>query len=97
NPFLLRAVDPLDRRMRANPTMQRMMERRAGDLARLEPPADDGSLRGHAILCGFGRVGRLIGPALDRRGFRYVVVTLQRQEVEALRAKGITALYGDAS
>ncbi|HEY8169734.1 MAG TPA: cation:proton antiporter, partial [Candidatus Limnocylindria bacterium] len=97
NPFLLRTVDPLDRRMRANATMQRLMERRAGDLARLEPPADDGSLRGHAILCGFGRVGRLIGPALDRRGFRYVVVTLQRQEVEALRAKGITALYGDAS
>jgi monovalent cation:H+ antiporter-2, CPA2 family len=97
NPFLLRAVEPLDIRLRASPTMRRIMERRAGDLARLEPPPDDMALRGHAILCGYGRVGRLIGPALERRGFRYIVVTLQRQEVEQLRARGIAAVYGDAS
>ena len=39
----------------------------------------------------------MVGPALDRRGFTYVVVTLQRHEVEQLRARGIPAIYGDAS
>ena len=38
----------------------------------------------------------MIGPALERRGFRYVVVTLQRDEVDALRRRGIPAIYGDA-
>ncbi len=97
NPFLLRAVEPLDQRLRANRTIQRLMDRRAGDLGRLESPPDDETLRGHAILCGYGRVGRMIGPALERRGFRYVVITLQRQEVEQLRARGIHAVFGDAS
>jgi K+:H+ antiporter len=97
NPFLFRVVDPLDRRLRALPVLTRWLERRAGHLAVLEPADGEAPLRGHAILCGFGRVGRLIGPALDRRGFRYVVITLQRREVDQLRARGIAAIYGDAS
>jgi CPA2 family monovalent cation:H+ antiporter-2 len=97
NPFLFRVVDPLDRRLRALPVLTRWLERQAGSLAVLEPIEDETPLRGHAILCGFGRVGRLIGPALDRRGFRYVVLTLQRREVEQLRSRGIAAIYGDAS
>ena len=35
--------------------------------------------------------------ALDRRGFTYVVISEQRAEVEALRARGIQALFGEAS
>ena len=97
NPFLFRVVDPLDRRLRALPVLTRWLERQAGSLAVLEATEDETPLRGHAILCGFGRVGRLIGPALDRRGFRYVVLTLQRREVEQLRSRGIAAIYGDAS
>ena len=77
--------------------MTRVMERRAGDLAFLDPARDDGSLRLHAILCGYGQVGRMIGRAMERRGFKYVVITQQRGEVERLRARGVDALYGDAS
>ena len=54
-------------------------------------------LHQHAIVCGYGRVGRMIGPALERRGFRYVVVTQQRDEIDRLRARGIPAIYGDAA
>jgi CPA2 family monovalent cation:H+ antiporter-2 len=97
NPLLFHWVDPLDRRLRTNPTMTRLLERRAGDLAFLDPARDDGSLRLHAILCGYGQVGRMIGRALERRGFTYVVITQQRGEVERLRANGVDALYGDAS
>jgi CPA2 family monovalent cation:H+ antiporter-2 len=72
------------------------MERRAGESARLAP-AERETLRQHAIICGYGRVGRLIGPALERRGFRYVVITQQRDEVDRLRGQGVTAVYGDAA
>ncbi len=97
NPFLFDAITPLEARLRDVGLFVRLAERRAGALAHLTPGPDETDLRGHAVLCGFGRVGRMIGPALDRRGFKYVVITLQRQEVELLRARGIPAMYGDAS
>jgi monovalent cation:H+ antiporter-2, CPA2 family len=96
NPFLFDAINPLESRLRDNGVLNRIVGWRAGDLAVLQP-AEDAALRGHAILSGFGRVGRMIGPALERRGFTYVVITLQRQEVDQLRARGIPAIYGDAS
>jgi CPA2 family monovalent cation:H+ antiporter-2 len=96
NPFLFRAVDPLEARLRGNATLAGLTARRAGVLGTLDEPSRE-ALRQHAILCGYGRVGRLIGPALERRGFRYVVITQQREEVDALRRRGMTALYGDAA
>jgi K+:H+ antiporter len=96
NPLLFAVIPPLETRLRRNALVVRLMDRRAGDLARLS--ADHSStLSLHAILCGYGRVGRLIGPALERRGFRYVVITQQRGEVDGLRVRGIPAIYGDGS
>ena len=97
NPLLFHFVDPLEKRLRTNPLMTSLLEWRASDLAHLEPTTDDAPLRLHAILCGYGQVGRLVARALDRRGFTYVVITQQRAEVEALRARGIEALFGEAS
>jgi CPA2 family monovalent cation:H+ antiporter-2 len=54
-------------------------------------------VRNHALICGYGRVGRLITSALDRRGFPYLVITDDRREVDRLRAAGVPALYGDAA
>ena len=39
----------------------------------------------------------MLGSALERRGFRYVVITQDRKEVERARGRGIVALYGDAA
>ena len=58
---------------------------------------DETPLRLHAVLCGYGQVGRLVARALERRGFTYVVISQQRAEVEALRARGVAALLGEAS
>mgnify|MGYP006206303359 CR=1 FL=1 len=52
-------------------------------------------MSGHAVICGWGRVGRTVARALDDRGFGYVVVEEHRRTVEALRARGIKAIYGD--
>jgi CPA2 family monovalent cation:H+ antiporter-2 len=96
NPFLFRPVPGLEQWLRGSAVIAALTARRAGDLARL-PPEERDSLRLHAIICGYGRVGRLIGPALARRGFRYVVITQQRDEVDRLRSEGIPAIYGDAA
>jgi len=97
NPLLFRLVDPLETRLRSNQSMIRLLEWRAGDLAHLAPSDDGAPLRLHAILCGYGQVGRLVARALDRRGFSYVVISQQRTEVESLRTRGIPALFGEAS
>ena len=96
NPFLFRMIDPLERRVREIGVLDALTRRRAGALADLEAAARE-TLRQHAVICGYGRVGRLIGPALERRGFRYAVITQDRDEVDALRRRGQIALYGDAA
>jgi monovalent cation:H+ antiporter-2, CPA2 family len=96
NPFLFGLIPAFEAWLRDSRVMTGLMDRRAGDLARLRPEERE-TLRLHAIICGYGRVGRLIGPALERRGFRYVVITQQRNEVDRLRASGVTAFYGDAA
>ena len=96
NPFLLGLIPALETRLRDSRVMTALTDRRSGDLARLRPEERE-TLRLHAIICGYGRVGRLIGPAFERRGFRYVVITQQRNEVDRLRATGVTAIYGDAA
>ena len=95
NPLLFALIPALERRLRDNPAVSALLARRIGDLARI-PPDEAATLRLHAIVCGYGRVGRLLGPAFERRGFRYVVITQQRDEVDRLRAQGVTAIYGDA-
>ena len=96
NPLVLRAVEPLEGRLRATPAVADLLRRRAGTLGTIDATTQEG-LRLHAIVCGYGRVGRMIGPALERRGFRYVVITQQRDEVDRLRARGIPAIFGDAA
>jgi monovalent cation:H+ antiporter-2, CPA2 family len=96
NPFVFRSIDGLEVRLRRSAALARITERRVGELATLDAETRAG-LRLHAVLCGYGRVGRMIGPALERRGFRYVVITLQRDEIDRLRRRGIPAIFGDAS
>ncbi|MGP1674297.1 MAG: cation:proton antiporter [Candidatus Limnocylindrales bacterium] len=96
NPFLFRSIERLEQRLRDRPWLVRFARRRAGALATLDV-AERETLRQHAIICGYGRVGQMLGPALERRGFRYVVITQQRDEVDRLRARGMPAIYGDAS
>ncbi|GIW04129.1 MAG: sodium/hydrogen exchanger [Thermomicrobiales bacterium] len=50
----------------------------------------------HVVICGYGRVGRELGEALSRRGFRYTVIELNPAIVRDLRALGVEAYYGDA-
>lgn len=96
NPVLFALIEPLDRRLRGQPLLVAINRRRIGGLATIGDE-QRAALVNHAIICGYGRVGRLIGPALERRGFRYAVITQQRDEVDRLRSAGVIAIYGDAA
>src|SRR5262245_43815790 len=102
-PFLFRLIDPIEARLADSRVMGHWLRIRAADLATLpgagaatprggtaahagEP--DGRPLRLHAILCGYGRVGAMVGRALERRGFTFVVISTQRHEIEQLRARG---------
>jgi monovalent cation:H+ antiporter-2, CPA2 family len=63
------------------------------------PPGtqDAPALRGHAVVCGCGRVGRELVLELAARGVPCLVVEHNPQRVERLREDGLPVIYGDAS
>src|SRR5207247_9819556 len=70
-------------------------ERAAGASARMQREVA-ATLRHHAVVCGHGQVGSLVTRALQRRNMECLVIEQDRRIVEALRAAGTLALYGDA-
>lgn len=52
---------------------------------------------GHAIIIGYGRVGRTIGDALSRVGKPFIAIEQDRRTVEAMRTLGVATVYGDAT
>ena len=93
NPLAFALVDPAERWLKARPALHQMLDRGGGRLARPEPAHEP--MHGHAVICGWGRVGRMVGRALETRGFGYVVIEEHRPTVESLRERGVQALYGD--
>jgi CPA2 family monovalent cation:H+ antiporter-2 len=58
---------------------------------------DDEPRSGHAVICGFGRVGSAVGEALQTFGIRYVVIERDPDVAADLRGRGIPCLFGDAA
>lgn len=52
---------------------------------------------GHAILCGFGPIGRSLGEALDRQSMPYTVLELNARTVSRLEERGHPVFYGDGA
>ncbi len=51
----------------------------------------------HAVICGYGAVGRRIAEVLEKQKFSYMVIELDPLIISKLRAQGIPCIYGDAS
>jgi CPA2 family monovalent cation:H+ antiporter-2 len=49
----------------------------------------------HVVLCGFGRVGSLVGTALEAFSIPYLVIEFDPDIVKALRSRDVPAIYGD--
>jgi CPA2 family monovalent cation:H+ antiporter-2 len=59
-------------------------------------PVPDPARSGHAIICGYGRVGRVVGQVLGRR-FSVVAVEEDPRVVVRLREQGVPAIHGNAA
>ncbi len=89
-PTVMNAVTPLSRRLER-------LERR--DLTQPAPGEAGGvvaGLEGHAIICGYGRVGRVVAMALRERERQIAVIDLDPQSIVLLREEGIPAFLGTA-
>jgi CPA2 family monovalent cation:H+ antiporter-2 len=90
SPSLYRLAGPasrwLERRLPASALAKRLTRAAEGE------PAP----RRHAVICGYGRVGRVIGAALRRRNLPFVVIEHDIQLVRRLRERGVPALLGNA-
>jgi CPA2 family monovalent cation:H+ antiporter-2 len=91
NPLIFNTIGAVARRLGETPG--------AGTAsARVDPAAAGAAARtGHAVLVGHGRVGGRIGEALLSAGVPQVVVEEDHAAVEALRRRGIDAIYGNAA
>jgi monovalent cation:H+ antiporter-2, CPA2 family len=92
NPALLRITVPLSRVLEWVPAVAGPNEA-IDDLEQIE--IDAVRLRNHTIIAGYGRAGRELSRALQRRGLRFIVIDLDATAVRALRERGIPAIYGD--
>jgi len=48
------------------------------------------------VLCGYGRVGAVLGDVLSRHEFPYTVIEINPVTIRELRLRGVEAWYGDA-
>jgi CPA2 family monovalent cation:H+ antiporter-2 len=61
----------------------------------LAKPDEDLPIKNHIVLCGYGRVGRYIGRALQMADIPFLVVDYNATTVTELKSKGIAVVYGD--
>jgi CPA2 family monovalent cation:H+ antiporter-2 len=97
NPFFFNTVAPIDRWFKKRPKLLQFLERpkKGRDLGISPPTPSD--LRDHVVMIGYGRVGAVVGEALESHRIRYCVVEIDRNVVEDLRKRGIHAVFGDAA
>ncbi len=97
NPLLFATIEPLQRWIRKRSALARRLEEPVDPLAALPTTTDAKYLSGHAVLVGYGRVGKRIVQQLTASGIPVVVAEQNRERVEQLRAEGFAAVSGDAS
>jgi CPA2 family monovalent cation:H+ antiporter-2 len=54
-------------------------------------------MHNHIVICGFGRIGSLVGTALESFSLPYAVVENDPDIVRALRARRVPCMYGNAA
>ena len=78
------------------PAVERLDRRLNRTVEDSSPPIDEAvGNRRIAVILGYGRVGRLVATALQRRGFAFVVVDETAHAVRAAREAGTTAIRGN--
>jgi CPA2 family monovalent cation:H+ antiporter-2 len=92
----------------ANPTLFAIVDRynarqAAAHLPEVPPasgasePPEPTALRDHAIIVGYGRVGRLVSEALDTAGVPQVVIEMREKAIAEPRAGELEVIVGNAA
>lgn len=97
NPLVFRTIDPLTSWLGTAAWFTRATEHPRDLLTELPQTVDPATLQNHIVIIGYGRVGRVIGPELERYGAPYLIVEQNREYVQELRQQGLPAIYGDAA
>jgi monovalent cation:H+ antiporter-2, CPA2 family len=97
NPFAFGMIAPMTRWLDRNPRVTALLERRNRRPAPAPAGAQAVGLRNHAVIVGYGRVGSVVGHALEAQGLRFAVVETHQRIVEELRSQERVVIQGDAS
>lgn len=101
NPLLVRALPFVERWLAGRPWLWKLLNGRAERKAQAARAAvETGELTsrgGHAVIAGYGPVGRSVHQALKDAGLPTVVIEMNADTVGALRAAGQHAIFGDAT
>jgi CPA2 family monovalent cation:H+ antiporter-2 len=90
-------IKPMTRWLDRHPRVLALLERRNRRRAPPAAGAQAAGLRNHAVIVGYGRVGSVVGHALEAQGLRFAVIETHQRIVEDLRTRDIVAIQGDAS
>ncbi len=61
-----------------------------------EPESRPHAMRGHAIVCGLGRVGTLVAQVLNEHHVPFIAIDLDPNTLREWRERGQTVLHGDS-
>ncbi|MES2705071.1 MAG: cation:proton antiporter [Verrucomicrobiota bacterium] len=95
-PIFYRTVGPLERWMVRQPWVARWFKRSLESQMKTDG-APDTDAEHHAVIIGYGPVGQTMVRLLRDNGIVPVVVEMNLDTVQRLKAEGITAFYGDAA
>ncbi|MEO5916920.1 MAG: cation:proton antiporter [Luteolibacter sp.] len=96
SPLLYRAMPVIERWVARRPALWNLLNRKplTADENKSQSPPDHGR---RAVIIGYGPVGKTVFRLLRDNGFSPSVVEMNLDTVQALRAKNISAFFGDAS
>jgi len=97
NPFAFGMIAPMTRWLDRHPRVTALLERRNRRPAPAPAGAQAVGLRNHAVIVGYGRVGSVVGHALEAQGLKFAVIEMNQRIVEDLRAQNAVAIQGDAA
>jgi CPA2 family monovalent cation:H+ antiporter-2 len=93
NPLLFVAVDRLKPWLKGHEPLLPTLTQAGPEEGELPPT----SLRDHAVLVGYGRVGSLVAEALEQKGHPLLIIEDRQEIVDQLRARGLEAISGNAA
>ncbi len=94
NPLIYRATPAINGWVARRPTLSRWLN--PPEPLPEGPPRPSSEDEHHAIVVGYGPVGRTVKRLLDRNGIHPVIVEMNVDTVRSLRTSGTSAIYGEA-